>query len=216
MVIWIEFTHSGPYLDSILKSRDVTLPIKVHLVKAAVFSSSRVWMWELDCKESWAPKSWCFWTMMLEKTLENLLDCKEIQPVNPKGNQSWIFIGRTDAEAETSILWQPDVKNRLIEKDPDARKDWRRRRWQRMRWLDSIINSMDMNLGKLWEIVRDREAWHAAIHRVTKSQTQQWLNSNYLNTDLNSSIFNDSVVVQSLSCVQLLKKKLIGKTAVLG
>ena len=75
---------------------------------------------------------------------------------------------------------------------------------------------MDMNLGKLWEIVRDREAWHAAIHRVTKSQTQQWLNSNYLNTDLNSSIFNDSVVVQSLSCVQLLKKKLIGKTAVLG
>ena len=86
MVIWIEFTHSGPYLDSILKSRDVTLPIKVHLVKAAVFSSSRVWMWELDCKESWAPKSWCFWTVVLEKTLESPLDYKERKPVSPKGN----------------------------------------------------------------------------------------------------------------------------------
>ena len=89
------------------------------------FSSSHVWMWELDYKESWALKNWCFWTMVLEKTLENPLDCKEIKPVNPKGNQSWIFIGSTDAEAETPILWPPDVKNWLIGKDPDAGKDWK-------------------------------------------------------------------------------------------
>ena len=89
------------------------------------FSSSHVWMWELDYKESWAPKNWCFWTVVLEKTLESLLDSKEIQPVNPKGNQSWIFTGRTDAEAETPILWSPDVKNWFIWKDPTATKDWR-------------------------------------------------------------------------------------------
>ena len=89
------------------------------------FSSSHVWMWELDYKESWAPKNWCFWTVVLEKTLKSPLDCKEIQPVHPKGNQSWVFIGRTDAEAETPILWPPDVKNWLIGKDPDAGEDWR-------------------------------------------------------------------------------------------
>ena len=115
-------------LDSILKSRDITLPIKVLLVKAMVFSSSHVWMWELDYKENWVPKNWCFWTVVLNKTLENPLDCKEeIKPVNPKGNQSWIFIGRTDAEAETLILWPPDAKNWLIEKDPDSGKDWRQK-----------------------------------------------------------------------------------------
>ena len=90
------------------------------------FSSSHVWMWELDYKESWALKKWCFWTVVLEKTLDSPLDCKEIQPVNLKGNQSWIFIGRTDAEAETPILWPPDAKNWLIWKDLDAGKDWRR------------------------------------------------------------------------------------------
>ena len=89
------------------------------------FSSSHVWMWELDYKESWALKNWCFWTVVLEKTFESLLDCKEIQPVHPKGNQSWLFIGRTDAEAETPILWPPDSKNWLTRKDPDAGKDWR-------------------------------------------------------------------------------------------
>ena len=89
------------------------------------FSSSHVWTWELDHKESWAPKNWCFWTVVLEKTLESPLDCKEIQPVNPKGNQFWMFIGRTDTEAETPILWPPDAKNWLIGKDPDAGKDWR-------------------------------------------------------------------------------------------
>ena len=90
------------------------------------FSRTHVWIWELDYKESWALKNWCFWTVMLEKTLESPLDCKEIQPVYPKGNQSWIFTGRTDAEAETPVLWPPDVKNWLIGKDPHAGKDWRR------------------------------------------------------------------------------------------
>ena len=90
------------------------------------FSSGHVWMWELDHKESWAPKNWCFWSVMLEKTLESPLDCKEIQPVHPKGDQSWVFIGRTDVEAETPILWPPDAKCWLIGKDPDAGKDWRR------------------------------------------------------------------------------------------
>ena len=90
------------------------------------FSTSHVWMWELDYKESWAPKNWCFWTVMLEKTLESLLDCMEIQLVNPKGNQSWIFTGRTDAKAEIPIRWPPDMKNWFIGKDPDAGKDWRR------------------------------------------------------------------------------------------
>ena len=112
-------------LESILKSRDITLPAKLRLVKAIVFPVSHMWMWELDYKESWAPKNWCFWTVMLEKTLKGPLDCKEIKPINPKGNQSWMLIGRTDAEAETPILWPPDVKNWLTEKDPDGGKDWR-------------------------------------------------------------------------------------------
>ena len=110
-------------LDSILKSRDITSLAKVHLVKAMAFPLV-MWMWELDYKESWAPKNWCFWTVVLEKTLESPLDCKELQQVHPKGNQSWIFTGRTDAEAEAPILWPPDAKSQLIEEDPDAGKDW--------------------------------------------------------------------------------------------
>ena len=111
-------------LDSILKSRDIILPTKVHLVKAMVFPVVIVWMWELDCEESWVLKNWCFWTVLLEKTLESPLDCKEIQPVHPKGDQSWVFIGRTDAEAETPILWPPHAKSWLVGKDPDAGRDW--------------------------------------------------------------------------------------------
>ena len=137
-------------LDSMLKSRDITLPTKVHLVEMQEkydqprqhikkqrhyfakkgpssqsygLSNSHVWMWELDCKENWVPKNWCFWTMVLGKTLESPLDCK-LKAGNPKGNQSWIFIERTDAEAEIPILWPPDVKNQLIEKYPNAGKDW--------------------------------------------------------------------------------------------
>ena len=105
-------------LDSILKSRDTTLPTKVYLLKAMFFSSGHVWMWELDCEESWELKNWCFWTVVLEKTLESPLECKEIQPVHPKGDQSWIFPGRTDAEAETPILCLPDAKSWLHLKRP--------------------------------------------------------------------------------------------------
>ena len=127
-------------LDSILKSRNITLPTKVHLVKAIGFSSGHVWMWELDYKESWALKNWCFffffkfekhnfidptcfWTVVL-KSLESPLNCKEIQPVHPKGDQSWVFMGRTDAEAETPVLWPPHAKSWLIGKSPDAGRDW--------------------------------------------------------------------------------------------
>ena len=137
------------------------------------FSSSHVWMWELDCVESWAPKNWCFWTVMLEKTVESPLYCKEIQPVHPKGNQSWIFIGRTDTEAETPILWPPDAKNRLIWKDSDAGKDWRHEEkgMTEDRWLDGITDSINMSLSQLWELVIYREAGCSTIHRAAKSWT---------------------------------------------
>ena len=112
-------------LDSILKSRDYFANKGLSSRSYGFTSSSHVWMWELNYKEGWALKNWCFWTVMLEKTLESPLDCKEIQPVHPKGDQSWVSIGRTDAEAEMPILWPPDVNNWLIWKDPDTGKDWR-------------------------------------------------------------------------------------------
>ena len=110
-------------LDSILKSRDITWLINVLSSQGYGFSSGHVWMWELDCGESWVPKNWCFWTVV-EKTLESPLDCKEIQPVHPKGDQSWVFIGRTDTKAETPILWPPHAKSWLIGKDRDAGRGW--------------------------------------------------------------------------------------------
>ena len=148
------------------------------------FSSGHIWMWELDCEESWAPKNWCFWTVVLEKTLENPLDCKEIQLVYPKGNHPWIFIGRTDVEAETSILWPPDVMNWLIWKDPDAGKDLRREEkgtsedemvgwhnWTQWTWV--WVNS------KSWRWT-SRPGMLQSMDTVTKSWT--WL-SNW--TELN-------------------------------
>ena len=134
-------------------------------------SSGHVWMWELDCEEGWVPKNWCFWTVVLEKTLESPLDCKEIQPIHFEGDQPGDFFGRNDAKVEAPILRPSHAKSWLIGKDSDAGRDWGR---QRMRWLDGIIDSMNMNLSELWELVIDRESWRALIHGVARSRT--WLN----------------------------------------
>ena len=142
-------------------------------------------MWELDGEESWALKNWCFWTVVLDKIPESPLDCKRIQPVYPKGDQSLVFIRRTDAEAETPILWPPDARFDSWEKTLmlERIEGRRRRGQQRMRWLDGITDSIGMSLSRLQELVMDRKAWCAVIHRVTKSRTRlsNWTELNWTN-----------------------------------
>ena len=168
-------------LGSILKSRDVTLPTKVHLVKAGFstggFSTGHVWMWELHYKENWAPNNWCVWTVVLEKTFESPLDCKEIQPAHPKGDQSWVFIGITGVEAETPILWPPDAKSWFTGKDPDAEKDWGQKEkgtsedemvgWHH--WLNGHEFEWTLGVGD------GQRSLRAVIHVVTKNRT--WLSN---------------------------------------
>ena len=165
-------------LDSILKSRYITLPTKVHLVKA-VFSSGHVWMWELDYKDGWVLKNWCFWTVVLEKTLESPLDCKAIQPVHPKGDQSWVFIGRTDDEAETPILWPPDAKSWLIGKDPDVLKDWRQEEMGMSGW-DGWMASLTQ---WTWVWVSWRSWWWTGRPGVLQSMGSQIVGHDW--TELN-------------------------------
>ena len=172
-------------LDSVLKSRD-NFSDKGPDAQSYGFSSSHVWIWELDHREIWEPNNWCFWTVVLEKTLESPLDYKEIKLLNPKGNQSWIFIGKTDAETETPVLWPPDAKNWFIGKDPDAGKDWRQEEKgmteDEMVGWHHWLNSTDMSLSKLQEMVKDREARYAAVHGVTKSRVwlSDWKTTNYV------------------------------------
>jgi len=170
----------APWKESYEKTRQHIKKQRHHFANKGLhsqsygFFSSHAQMWELDHKEGWEPKNWCFPIVVLEKTFESPSDCKKIKPVNPKGNQPWLVIVKSVAEAEAPIFWLTDAKSWLTGKELDAGKDQRPKEkgWQRMRWLDRGTNSVDMNLSKLWEIVEDRGTWHAAVMRVAKCQTR--------------------------------------------
>ena len=178
-------------LDSILKSKDIALPTKIHSLNYG-FYGSHVWMWMLDHKYGQMLKNWCFWAMVLEKTFESPLDCKVIKPINPKGNQSLILIRMTDTEAEAPKLWSPDVKNRLIGKDPVPDKDWSKNEKDTTEYeiIGCIIKSVSMSLNKVCEMVKGREAWGAAVHGVAESDIH-WVTK------------QQASVVRLLDCVQV-------------
>ena len=161
-------------------------------------------MWELDCEEGRVPKNWCFWTVVLAKTLESPLDCKEIQPIPSEGDQPWGSFGRNDAKAETPILWLSHAKSWLIRKDSDAWRDWGQedKGTTRMRWLDGITDSMDVSLSELREMVMDREAWRAAIHEAAKIRTQlsDWTELNWTKLITWITALSNPVKLWAMSC----------------